>query len=153
MAGTGGFYSSVEKVWIGPGCWDDRGGGIVDGAAYLPGVMRGWAGAQGWRWRGRTFHDGGASRVQRAGRVLHTMPFLPWSSRAGMARGDSDAGGVGPSMRGARHPSFLGAAERGWRCERGRTFHARGVGGARESGRLQAEPCTKMCVYVYTIVL
>jgi hypothetical protein len=33
-----------------------------------------------------------------------------------MARGDGDAGGVGPSMRGARHPSFLRAAERGWRA-------------------------------------
>jgi hypothetical protein len=143
---------------------------------------------------------------------------------AGMARGDGDAGGVGPSMRGdgdargvggaesgggsstrrpsflgaaergwrarmaisTRRPSFLGAAERGWRaemamragsdllcaghdalpsleqqswdgargwrCGQGRTFHARGVGGA-GSGRLQAEPCTKMGVYVYTIIL
>jgi hypothetical protein len=67
MAGIGGFYSSVEKAGIGPGCWDDEGGGIVDGAAYLLGVMRGWAGAQGWRWRGWTFHDGGASGAQRAG--------------------------------------------------------------------------------------
>jgi hypothetical protein len=47
MAGTGGFLSSVEKMGIGPRCWDGGGGGIVDGAAYLPGVMRGWAGAQG----------------------------------------------------------------------------------------------------------
>jgi hypothetical protein len=42
-----GVLSSVEKAGIGLGCWDGGGGGIVDGAAYLPGVMRGWAGAQG----------------------------------------------------------------------------------------------------------
>jgi hypothetical protein len=47
IRGTGGFLSSVEKAGIGPGCWDGGGGGTVDGAAYLLGVMRGWAGAQG----------------------------------------------------------------------------------------------------------
>jgi hypothetical protein len=62
------------------------------------------------------------------GRTFHargTTPFLPWSSRAGMCA-------------------------RGWRCGRGRGRRERG----RERERaLQAEPCTKICVYVYTIVL
>jgi hypothetical protein len=34
--------------------------------------------------------DGGASGAQRAGRVLHTTPFLPWSNRARLDRGDGD---------------------------------------------------------------
>jgi hypothetical protein len=47
-------------------------------------------GARRWRCgRGQTFYARG------------TTPFLPWSSKAGMARGDGDAGRVGPSMRGA----------------------------------------------------
>jgi hypothetical protein len=93
-------------------------------------------------------------------------------------RGQGCSGGVGPSIS-TRGPSFLRAVARGWRwrgvgggdalvgsdlpsrhvglpsLEQPRGYgDARGVGGAesegaRESGRLQAEPCTKMCVHLH----
>jgi hypothetical protein len=55
--------------------------------------------------------DGGASGAQRAGRVLHTTPFLPCSSRARLDRGDGDLPCAGhdaiPSLK---QPSGDGAA-------------------------------------------
>jgi hypothetical protein len=99
-------------------------------------------------WRGRTFHlhtrgpflvadragnvmAGRRGRRER-GRVLHTTPFLPWSSRARLDRGDGDLPCAGhdtiPSLK---QPSGDGA--RGWRCGRGQ--RERGRRGRRERGR------------------
>jgi hypothetical protein len=117
--------------------WAGARGDIHSSAQGSPGLGT----PTGMRWRGRTFH-------------LHMRTFLPWSSCAGMAmagrrghreRGRGCSGGVGPSMSTCR-PSFLGAVARGWRCVGRRGRRERG---ARESERLQAEPCTKMCVCLH----
>jgi hypothetical protein len=143
--GVGPSMMAAERGERGRGCSGGVGPSIsTRGPSFLG------AAARGWRWRGRTFHDGGRERRAGAGMLwrgrtfhLHTRTFLPWSIRAGMAmagrRGRGCSGGVGPSIS-TRGPSFLGAAARGWRW--------RGVGGA-ESGRLQEEPCTKMCVRLH----
>jgi hypothetical protein len=75
---------------------------------------------------------------------LHTTTFLPWSSRAGMALGDGDAGGVGPSMRGDGDARGVGRRERGqvlhttpflpWSSRAGMARGDGDAGGVGESG-------------------
>jgi hypothetical protein len=52
------------------------------------------------------FHCGGGGEERPSGDGdLHTTPFLPWSSRAGIARGDGDAGRVGGAESGGARES------------------------------------------------
>jgi hypothetical protein len=101
------------------------------------------AAAWGWRWRGRTFHDGGRERRAGAG---SDFPFLE------QPRGDGD-GGVGPSMMAAER------GERGQGCSGGELepISGFGGGGAESGARERAGDCRQnrapKCVYVYTIVL
>jgi hypothetical protein len=80
------------------------------------------------------------------GRVLHTTPFLPWSSRARMAHGDGDLPCAGhdtiPSLK---QPSGDGA--RGWRCGRGR--RERGRQGHRERATAGRTVHQNMCVRLH----